>query len=551
MYYTTPIVLSPHDPGVLYTAGNMVYRSGDEGFSWEAISGDLTKNRTDNMQGLYGGPITSFTSSLYHINVAQSLAESPLVKGEIWFGADDGTVQVTRDGGKTWANVSPPDLPDWTTISAIEPSPHARGTAYVAGHGYRVSNRTPYLYKTTDFGKTWRKIIQGIRENDFARVIREDPVRPGLLYAGTETGVYVSFNDGELWQSLQRNLPVVPAQYMLVKGDDLVVATHGRGFWIMDNLNALRQITPEVTSAAAYLFKVPVTERYLPLQVLSPRRSIRPGIQLTGTSGEVAFIDQRSSDGRVTRTYLNAGANPSTGDEHRVYFKQAPSSEVTLALFDAKGQEIQRFSSQAEGERWLPASAGVNRFVWDLRYPNARQLAVDPRLTGPGDSARASAPIAPPGQYRARLTANGQTSEQPFEIRRHPNVAATDADLQEQFTFMIEIRDRLSEVTEMVTATRAARTAIEARASTGGAAVTIKEQLDSLEGRLIRLVGSHPHMVPPKGPEFKLAALSSVVGSADAKPTRQMRAVFEKLSGEVARERQQLEGLQGQIKSLN
>ena len=221
-------------------------------------------------------------------------------------------------------------------------------------------------------------------------------------------------------------------------------------------------------------------------------------------------------------------------------------------MFDAKGQEIERFSSQAKDERWLPADAGVNRFVWDLRYPDARQLPVDPRLTGPGDSARASAPIAPPGQDRARLTANGQTYERPFEIRRHPNVAATDADLQEQFTFMIEIRDRLSDVTDIVTATRAARTAIEARASSGGPAAAIKEQLDSLEGRLIRVVaGLHPHMVPPKGPEFKLAALSGVVGSADAKPTRQMRAVFEKLSSEVGRERQRLEQLQGQIKTLN
>ena len=332
-YYTFPVLLSPHDPGVLYTAGNIFFRTTDEGNSWEAISPDLTRNRLDKMQELYGGPITSMASSLYYVSLAQAIAESPLEEGELWFGSDDSTVQVSRNGGESWDNVSPVDLPEWTTISTIDVSPHHRGTAYLAAHRYRVSDRTTYFYKTTDYGRTWQKITDGIRENDFARVIREDPVRPGLLYAGTETGVYVSFDAGASWQSLQRNLPVVPVHYMLVKDNDLVLATHGRGLWIMDNLTAIRQITSQVTAASAHLFEIAPTYRYLPVRSLSPMRSFRPGIQYTrGSGGLVAFEDRREANGRLRRTYLNAGQNPPGGVWIEYYLKQPPSGEATLTI---------------------------------------------------------------------------------------------------------------------------------------------------------------------------------------------------------------------------
>ncbi len=528
MYYTFPVLLSPHDPGVLYTAGNLVFRSTDEGNSWEAISPDLTRNRLDKMQDPYGRPITSFTSSLYHICLAQALSESPLEEGELWFGSDDSTVQVSRNGGETWENVSPIDLPEWTTITTIEVSPHDQGTAYLAAHRYRVADRTPYFYKTTDYGRTWQQITNGIRENDFARVIREDPVRPGLLYAGTETGVYVSFDAGSSWQSLQRNLPVVPVHYMLVKDNDLVLGTHGRGFWIMDNVTALRQITPQVTAASAHLFETAPTYRYLPVRSVSPRQD---------------------ADGRVRRAYLTAGQNPPGGVVIEYYLKQPPSGEATLTIVDANGEVIQRFSSQAEDDRWMPAEAGTNRFVWNLRYPNARALPIDPRMTGPGDSTRSRAPIAPPGRYRARLTVGEQELERQFEIRKDPRITATDADLQEQFAFMVQIRDRLSEVTDAVNRLRDARRQIDERVRTADddpavaqAAASAKEALSAIEGALVRLPNlDHPHLVPPKGPEYQLASLSGVVGRADAKPTRQMYLVFEHLSAQVTRQLELLE----------
>jgi len=550
MYYTFPILLSPHDPGVLYTAGNIVFRTTDEGYSWEAISPDLTTNQQDKMEGLYGRPITSFTSSLYHVCLAHAIAESPLERGELWFGSDDSTVQVSRDGGQNWENVSPSDLPEWATIDTIDVSPHDRGTAYLAAHRYKMADRTAYLYKTTDYGRSWQKITNGIRENDFARVIREDPIRRGLLYAGTETGVYVSFDAGESWQSMQRNLPPVPVHYMLVKDNDLVLGTHGRGFWIMDNLTALRQITTQMAAAPAHLFEIAPTYRYLPVRSLSPMRTFRSGIQYTRASaGVVAFEDRQEANGRVKRTFLDAGQNPPGGVTIEYYLREEPSGEATLTIADAQGEVIQQFSSQARDDGWMPADAGMNRFVWDLRYPNARVLPVDPRMTGPGDTARPQAPVAPPGRYTARLVIGDQRFEQPFEIRKDPRVTATDQDLQAQFAFMVQIRDRLSEVTDAVNLLRDVRQQVDERLRAAGgdqavaqAAAAAKEKLDGIEAALVRVVDpEHPHRVPPKGPEFRLAALTGVVGRTDAKPTQQMQLVFENLSKLAAVQLEQLQ----------
>ncbi len=544
-YYTFPILLSPHDPGVLYTAGNRVFRTTDEGYSWEPISPDLTRNRVDKMQQIPGRPITSFTSSLYWVSLAQSIAESPLEKGELWFGSDDTTLQLTRNGGTTWENVTPKDLPEWTTISGIDVSPHDRGTAYIAAHRYKVSDRSVFFYKTTDYGRTWQKITNGIRQNDFARVIREDPVRPGLLYAGTETGVYVSFDAGGSWQPLQRNLPVVPVHFMLVKGNDLVLATHGRGLWIMDNLSALRQITPQVTSATAHLFDIEPTYRYLPMRT-SSARSARPGIQLTGSSGDVvAFEDRQSSDGRVRRTFLNAGQNPPAGVIVDYYLKQRPASETKLAVVDANGHVIQEFSSSAKDALSVPADAGMNRFIWDLRYPGPRELPPNP-MFGAQDSVRPQAPVAPPGRYRARLTVDGASYEAPFEIKKDPRLTASDADLEEQFAFMLKVRDQISDITDTVNRIHEIRKQLDERAPAAGApraqaTAAAKEKLLAIEGAITRVLGPNPNLVPPRAPDNQLAALSGVITRADGKPTRSMNAVFDELATRVAEQKRRLD----------
>jgi photosystem II stability/assembly factor-like uncharacterized protein len=552
-YYTFPLLLSPHDPNVLYTAGNRLFRTTDEGNSWQAISPDLSRNRMDKLQKMPGGALSTQWSSLYWVCLAQALAESRLQKGELWVGMDDSTVQMTRDSGKTWENVSPKELPEWTTIATIEVSPHDRGTIYLAAHRYKVSDRTPYFYKTTDYGRTWQKITSGIRNEDFARTIREDPVRRGLLYAGTDTGVYVSFDAGGSWQSLQRNLPAVSAQYMQVKNNDLVVATHGRGFWIMDNLTPLRQITREVTAAPAHLFDIAPTDRYLPVQVLSPRRPVRPGIQFARASDIVAYEDRRGPDGRVKRVFLNAGENPPNGVVIDYYLKQ-PAGESTLAIVDRERRVIKQFSSQAQDGNWMPAESGMNRFVWDLRYPGAREIPAPAGFVA-AEYGRAQAPVAPPGRYTARLSVGGQVYERSFEIRKDPRVAATDDDLREQFDLMVQIRDRLTQITDAVDRLRKARQQLEAQKPASGrdiAVARVKERLNAIEGVLTRLPGPSPMVLPPKALNNRLAALTGAVMQADARPTRPMYDVFQELSAGVAEQIRQLdEMIQKELPTLS
>jgi len=253
--WTFPVVLSPFNPNVLYAGANVIFRTTNEGQSWEAISRDLTRN-DKSKEGPSGGPITKDNTSVEYYNTVFVIAPSPKDSGLIWAGSDDGLVHVTRDGGKTWTNVTPParDLPDWSLISSLEPSPHDAGTAYVAATRYKLDDFKPYIFKTTDYGKTWRSITGGIPATHFIRVVREDPARRGLLYAGGEFGVYVSFDDGNSWQSLQRNLPVVPIHDLVVKDNDLVAATHGRAFWILDDLTPLQQLADSVARATRFLY---------------------------------------------------------------------------------------------------------------------------------------------------------------------------------------------------------------------------------------------------------------------------------------------------------
>jgi photosystem II stability/assembly factor-like uncharacterized protein len=527
-YYTSPLLLSPHDPNVLYAAGNRVFRTTDEGFTWEPISPDITQNRQDKMQQIPGRPITSMWSSLYWVSVAQSLAESPVQKGEIWVGTDDGTVHVTKDGGTKWANVSPKGLPEWTTIAAIEVSHHEKGTAYLAAHRYRVSDVAPYFFKTTDYGATWEKITNGIPAEDFARVIREDPVRPGLLYAGTQSGVHVSFNGGRSWQSLQRNLPVVAAQYMRVKDDDLVVATHGRGFWIMDNLTSLRQITPDVTASAAHLFQPAPTDRYSPVMILSPRRQPSDVIQFARSGDIVTYVDRRERDGKVRRHFFNAGQNPQGGVIIDYFLKHGQAAMLTIA--DASGKTIKEYTSTATDARWMPAAAGMNRFAWDMRYPGPRELTPPPGLYG-AEFPRGAAPLAVPGRYVVKLTVGSETQERQFEIRRDPRLTATDDDLRAQFDLITRIGAKITSVTEAVERLRKARTGIEERPS--GDRAQLLARLLTIEGRLTRLVGRNQVMLPPLALNNRLAALASEVNQGDAKPTRAMQAVFDELSALV------------------
>jgi photosystem II stability/assembly factor-like uncharacterized protein len=554
--WTFPILISPHDPNTVYAGANVLFRTRNGGQSWDVVSPDLTRHDPATL-GPSGGPITKDQTSVEYYATIFAIAESPRVAGTIWTGSDDGLIYVTRDGGKTWTNVTPKDLPPWTRISIIEASHFAPGAAYVAANRYQLDDNQPYLYKTTDYGRTWTRIDAGIPRTEFTRVIREDPVRRGLLYAGTERGVWVSFDDGAHWQSLQRNLPPVPVHDLAVKDGDLVAATHGRGFWILDDLSVLRQLTPAIAAAPAHLFE--------------PRDVYR--VNWGGGFGG-------GGDGAHP-----VGKNPPSGAV--VYYTLAhPRQEVTLEFLDARGQLIKRFSSmldsagradsiradsvrraredslrkagvpedsikqflragggemeeEDEGPRRaprpprVPNKVGLNRFVWDLRYPDASSFQ---GLIMWAASTRG--PLAPPGRYTVRLTVQGQAPQtRTFVLKKDPRVRATQQDLEAQFALLIKIRDELTKANDAVKTIRNVRAQIAERrpkapSAFAAAADSLLARLGSIEEEIyqVRNRASQDPLNFPIKLNNKIAALAGVVASADARPTKQAYDVFTELS---------------------
>ncbi len=533
--FTYPIVLSSHDGNTLYAAANRVFRSTNQGASWEIISPDLTTQDESKMQVITGGPITSHGLSSQFPNVIYALAESPHEAGVLWAGTDDARIHLSRDGGETWEDVSPGNLPRWTCFSIIEPSPHDPGTVYAAAHRFKLDDHRPFLLKTTDYGATWKMITRGIREGDFARVIREDPERPGLLYAGTETGVYISVDGGESWQSMQMDLPAVAVHDMLVKDDDLVLATHGRGFWVLDDLSALRQMTGEALAAAAHLFTPPDTHRVnRPLRWSSPAQ---PGKNYDWTSGTVVTYDaQPDSSGALARTYLDSGENPPFGVPITYHLK-SDAEDVCIIVLNEDGNEIKRFSGKD-----VPASAGMNRFVWDLHYPNALEAGEGTGLT-PQENPTPRPPLAPPGAYKVKLTAGDVEQTENFEVLIDPRIEATAEDLQAQFQLHLRVLGSLAETNAAIDRLRGIRSQVEAWADrakgndgegrVAEAADAINQKLSAIEPHLTRVIGPNPMRLPPKGLDARLAALSSVVSNADYAPTRQAYDVFESLKSRV------------------
>jgi photosystem II stability/assembly factor-like uncharacterized protein len=512
--WTFPIVHSPQNPNVLYVSGNVLFKSTDDGQSWTAISPDLTRN-DKSKQGPSGGPITKDNTSIEYYGVIFAVAPSPLDSNTIWAGTDDGLVHLTRDGGKTWTNVTPRELPEWALVSIIEASAHDAGTAYVAATRYKWDDFRPLIFKTSDYGRTWRRITTGIPDHHFIRVVREDAVRRGLLYAAGEFGVYVSFDDGTLWRSLRLNLPVVPIHDLAVKDNDLIAATHGRSFWVLDDLSPLQQLTPPVAQAPRHLYQ--------------PRDVWRLRGGGFGGGGGGAGTGQRQ-----------VGTNPPTGAVVFFALRQAPDSEVTLEFLDARDSVIRRFSTRPRDPAdSLRAAAGLNRFVWNLRYPGAS--------TFPGLimwAGNTQGPVAPPGTYRVRLRTDGWSATQTFTVKRDPRIAATDADLQEQFTLLQRIRDRLSQANDAVRRIRAVKEGLDgvtarARRQPGGGGSRIVAAADSLKRKLsaveeeIYQVRNRSNQDPLNYPiklNNKIAALGNVVASADSRPTNQAVEVFAALS---------------------
>jgi len=527
--WNAPILVSPTDAKVLYHAAQILLRSRDGGETWEEMSPDLTRNDRSK-QGKSGGPITIDVTGVEVYDTIFALAESAVEPGVIWTGSDDGLVHVTRDNGKTWQNVTPRGIPEWIQINAIDASPRDKGAAYVAATMYKLDDFRPYLYKTGDYGKTWTKIVDGIPEGAFTRVIREDPVRKGLLYAGTETGLYVSFDDGASWQSFPRNLPATPITDLAIKNDDLVVATQGRAFWILDDLSPLRQWNETVSRSAAYLFpprptvrmeiEKPEEEDPLPRHV---GQNMPPGIVVS-----YSLREKPSEKDKVTLEFLD-------GDTViRTLSSEKPPKAEDLA------EQAKRDEEQKEKDKPLEPKAGVNRYVWDMRI--LRPTLAPKAVFNEGTKAP---PKVAPGTYKVRLTAGGQVATATVEVRPHPAGFATAQDLKAQYDLLKAIRDRLSETHDDVLEIRELRqqaSDLGARAERLGKGDGLKKQAAALAARLtvVEEELTNPQIKSDEDDlnyepklDHEWTYLAALVSGADAHPTPASLQYYALLKGRL------------------
>ena len=420
-----PIFFSPHNPKKIYTASNHLHASTNGGQSWDLISPDLTTNDTTKL-GPSGGPITKDNTSAEYYCTIFAAAESQHEEGVIYTGSDDGLIHITKDGGKNWTNITPPAMPKWTMINSIEIDPFNKGGMLFAGTRYKLGDYQPYLYKTSDYGATWTKITTGIANEHFTRVVRADPERQGLLYAGTETGMYISFDNGVSWKPFQMNLPVVPITDLTIKNNNLIAATQGRGFWIIDDLTSLHQLNDQVVQSSAYLFK--------------PMETYRMG----------------GGNGRTSKT---AGTNHPGGVLTYFFLKDTAAVDtVSLSYKESNGSVIKTYSNypdKKKDEEKLEFKQGMNMFNWDMVYPDAKTF--DGMILWWSNT---NGPTAVPGEYTIDLTVNGETSSQSFSLIKDPRSSASQADLQKQFDFLIEVRDKLTETHEAITNIRKAKAKI-------------------------------------------------------------------------------------------
>lgn len=527
-----PLFISPHDPQALYAGGNMVFKSTDEGHSWTAISGDLTRNDKSKM-GPSGGPITKDNTSIEYYCTIFTMAESTLQKGLIWVGSDDGLVHVTRDGGKTWSNVTPKEMPEWIRINSIEPSPNEPGTAYIAATMYQFDDFGPYLYKTEDYGKTWKKIVNGISPKAFTRVVREDPNHKGGLVAGTELGLYVSYDGGANWSVLKSNVPVVPITDLAFhkRDNELVAATQGRAFWILDDLPMLWEMNPALAKNDVQLYR--------------PKDIYR----MAGGGGFGGL-----------RSMAPIGQNPPPGVVIYYSLKAKPKEEATIEILDESGKLVRKFSSKAErgegrtpvldddedgpprpmGPRAIPTEAGLNRFMWDLRYPDATTF---PGLIMWAGGVRG--PVAIPGKYQVRLAVAGQSQTQPFEVKKDPRIKSTIDDLNKQLQLSLQLRDKLSQTNEGVIRIREAKKQLDDYAARWKdeadakavveAAKALNKKLSAIEQELYQ-VKNQSNQDPLNFPiklNNKIAGVMGTVQESDTAPTVQSNMVFEDLATQV------------------
>ena len=507
-----PILFSRHNPKKLYTFSNYVHVTENEGQSWEVLSGDLTRNDPTKLVSS-GGPITQDNTSVEYYCTIFAANESPLKEGILWVGSDDGLIHVSKDSGATWDNVTPTNMPEWNMINSIEPSYFDEGTCYVAATRYKLGDFQPYLYKTTDYGKSWTKITNGIPAEHFTRVVREDPKKKGLLYAGTETGMYVSFNDGASWSPFQMNLPIVPITDLAIKDDNLIVATQGRSLWIIDDLTVLHQLDESKKNQNTILFK--------------PRDSYR-------TKGRASKKPSKTSGQNLENGVIT----------HFLLKNYTEKDTVQLTYTSMAGDTLANYNSSAKKkDKKLEVKKGGNTFVWDTRGKGAEKLEGMIFWWASFDGAKAV-----PGNYKVHLNVNGSTSSETFTILPDPRAESSVAEMQNQFDFITDINTtiekahqsikKIRNVTEQLNAFTEQYKDDERTKDLVEKAKAMKDKLGEVEKALYQTQnrsGQDPLNFPIKLTN-KLGHLNSLVSIDDFPPTEQDIAVKNELTAKINKE---------------
>ena len=514
--WTAPIAGSPHDPNVIYHAAQVLFRSTDGGQTWAVISPDLTTNDKER-QKWSGGPITGDNTGVETWTTIFAVAESPREKGLIWVGSDDGLVHVTRNGGGSWTNVTSKmtGLPRDGTVSLIEPSPHDAATAYVVVDAHRLDDMKPYLFKTSDYGQTWRRLDAGLDKDIYLHAVREDPKRRGMLYLGTERGVMVSSDDGKAWQPLKLNMPTVAVHDLVVKNDNLVVGTHGRSIWILDDLQVVRDLTPAIEAKAAHLFAPAEATRW----AFSYGNSERP-----------------------------AGQNPPDGAVIHYYLKDELKTPITIEIVDAKGTIVRTLSSKAKpwngvddfepetkAEGALSTGKGVRRAVWDFRYEGA-DVIKDAKIDWGNPTA---GPLALPGTYTVRLKGDGINLSQPLVVKNDPRSTVSQSDLEAQLAMALQVRDAFSRLTRIVTNLQGVRAQLDSRAAAIRTEPNAAELVKAIDAAMLKIDGLEARMHNPEaevtydilamrgGTKLysRISPLIGFVSEGDGAPTQGVREV--------------------------
>ncbi len=529
-----PVKFSIHDSNKLFAGSNFLHMTTNEGQSWKTISPDLTRGLPETIKSS-GGPITQdntgaeFYSNIFAIN------ESPLEEGVIWIGTDDGLIQISKDNGANWENITPPASisPKLNMINSIDPSPFKKGTAYVAATSYKFGDYTPYLYKTTDYGKTWSLITKGISSNHYTRVVRSDKVREGLLYAGTEWGMYVSFDDGASWQTIQLNLPITAIRDLEVRDNDLIAATHGRSFWMIDDLTPLHQLSQEVSNSEAFLYK--------------PDKAYR--MQQSGRGkANTKLVGENHPNGAIINYYISNSKETDT---------------VHLDILQADGKLIQRFSTTAKEVKNDPAAAqklniksGGNRFIWNMRYPGFKSFDGMVLYSSPNVG-----PKAVPENYKVRLTYKGRSQEQEFSVVKDPRLSNSSDDFKNQFDFLIEVRDQVSRANQAISDIRKVKKDLEYLSNKTKDNAALQDLIKDFKTKM-EVIENNIHMTKNQSRQDplnygirinnRLAFLLADSQRGDYPPTDQSKAFFSVLIKELDKEIAALNNLmQKNIKAIN